>query len=95
MKIWLDAILLLIISSPIWFEFINMLGNTMRFRIVEKYNVYGYYYYIIEQYRWFHWKRSREYSLHHTFESCKAAEDALEDWNLSITTNHVILERTF
>lgn len=66
----------------------------MKFRIVEKYDGREYYY-IIEQSNWGRWKRSTEPILHLPYNSCKEAEIALEKWYLRLTTNNVIMERTF
>lgn len=64
----------------------------MKFRIIEEHDGKEYYY-RIEQLWFLFWKKSDDYYLRQSYNSCKEAEDALCAYDMKINTRNIILER--
>lgn len=92
MNIFIDTLISIIILLAIFGERLFDLLDIMKFRIVERHNGREYFY--IVQKRWlFFWYIPEHGPLDRSFNNCKEADLAIDNYILSMTTNTVILER--
>lgn len=94
--IYIEIIIVFLISSMFWVGPLITHGYMTKFRIKQKYSSHNKeYYYIIEQLWWGFWIKCESNQLRKKFTSCKEAEESLQDWYLEETTDDIIIEREY
>ena len=91
--VFVGSLLLGWIGVKMWYDF-----EIMKFRIVRKYNdSWDRYYYIIQQQKFWWWVTPTFGTgwSKTSFDDCKSAEDAIDNWIRAQRTFEVILEKTF